>query len=374
MKLVKIVILVGILSLGVGIVSAAWTSAPATPPSGNPDAPLNVGVDTQTKRGQLFVNGDGTWDIGAVITRGLKTTSTVPNDTRIYIDDEAPVTANTYSGIELRKTNTFYGGLFRKDSTNEIQIWKNNAAVISVGQDGKTTFSGAVKIAGGSPGVNKVLTSDEDGDATWQEAGSSQPHGIVLLGTPGSNNWTVPSGVTSIDVEVVGGGGGGAYHGGAGGGYVYKRMAVTPGQSIPYVVGAGGNGAGNDGSCSQNGGYKGGDSSFNTTVIAYGGEAGGENKERLGGAYSGGDYGAYGKDSYANPYNNDEGPGPNDRPTGYPSGFPYSTGSYAKDPNGGPYREATYGGGGQGDTDSGGGPGAGYCGTDGADGIIIIKY
>ena len=49
--------------------------------------------------------------------------------------------------------------------------------------------------------------------------------------TIGSENWTAPAGVNSINVLIVGGGGGGG-HGGGGGGFVQEQtVTVTPGQS-----------------------------------------------------------------------------------------------------------------------------------------------
>jgi len=72
----------------------------------------------------------------------------------------------------------------------------------------------------------------------------------VILDTPGSGAWVVPAGVSSIIVEVWGAGGSGgrasvfwgssAAGGGGGGAYARKTISVTPGQSIDYVVGAGG--------------------------------------------------------------------------------------------------------------------------------------
>ena len=67
-----------------------------------------------------------------------------------------------------------------------------------------------------------------------------------LFDTPGSYNWTVPAGVTSISVAGIGGGGGGAQKsaGGSGGGgglITYSNsIAVTPGTTCTIVVGSGG--------------------------------------------------------------------------------------------------------------------------------------
>ncbi|MEB2780317.1 hypothetical protein U3A58_07920 [Algoriphagus sp. C2-6-M1] len=64
--------------------------------------------------------------------------------------------------------------------------------------------------------------------------------------TTGNGTWVVPANVTSITVETWGGGGrgggsssNGAYGGGGGGGYSRSTIAVTPGQTFNYSVGAG---------------------------------------------------------------------------------------------------------------------------------------
>ena len=61
--------------------------------------------------------------------------------------------------------------------------------------------------------------------------------------TPGTYNWKVPPGVTSICVEVWGGGGSGCFYGsgsggGGGGGYGYQCFTVIPGTN--YIVSVGG--------------------------------------------------------------------------------------------------------------------------------------
>jgi outer membrane protein OmpA-like peptidoglycan-associated protein len=67
---------------------------------------------------------------------------------------------------------------------------------------------------------------------------------VEKVTTTGSCNWTVPTGVTSIDAFVVGGGGGGsADGGGGGGGGAYQPISgylVTAGDAITMTVGAGG--------------------------------------------------------------------------------------------------------------------------------------
>jgi hypothetical protein len=102
--------------------------------------------------------------------------------------------------------------------------------------------------------------------------------GRVFFSTPGSTTWTVPAGVTSVNLLIVGGGGGGggsadrtAGGGGAGGFRCLVNVPVTPGSTIPITVGNGGNG----GAISGTQGSKGGDSIFGTYVSLGGGGGGG---------------------------------------------------------------------------------------------------
>lgn len=124
---------------------------------------------------------------------------------------------------------------------------------------------------------------------------------VVSFTSPGSLNWTVPAGVTSITVEAWGGGGagGGATGnpakggGGAGGQYARKVFAVTPGNVYTVVVGAGGTG-------STGNGTNGGDSTFAaTSVVAKGGAGGSVASGANGAAGSGSTTGGVGTVVYA---------------------------------------------------------------------------
>lgn len=120
-----------------------------------------------------------------------------------------------------------------------------------------------------------------------------QPKGILKFTT--STMWTVPYGVSSIDVFLVGGGGGGGsstgiYFGGSGGGGGYvktlKSYTVTPKSELSILIGAGGNGGftsfdketvngGNGGDISGgNGGSGGGGRGINTSNGGNGGSDG----------------------------------------------------------------------------------------------------
>jgi hypothetical protein len=89
-----------------------------------------------------------------------------------------------------------------------------------------------------------------------QEANSLESYAVVAYTEPGSHTWTVPNGVSSVDVLVVaggaGGGGGdpsdGSGGGGGAGGLIFEEnIQVTSGNSISIMVGAGGAGKRGDG-------------------------------------------------------------------------------------------------------------------------------
>ncbi|SEP80285.1 beta strand repeat-containing protein [Flavobacterium urocaniciphilum] len=112
-----------------------------------------------------------------------------------------------------------------------------------------------------------------------------------------SGSWTVPTGVTSVKVDIWGGGGGGGgsnvnKDGGSGGGsgaYVTRTVTVTPGAVIPFTIGTGGAGGG----AAAGTGVTGGNSTITIggfTLTANGGTGGGGNEGAIGtgGAASGG--------------------------------------------------------------------------------------
>ena len=179
-----------------------------------------------------------------------------------------------------------------------------------------------------------------------------------------TQTWTVPDGVTSVNVFLFGGGGGGgsnarsegeerAYGGGGGGGYMAKStFTVTPKQSINVTIGAGGAV-----------GQAGGTTSFGSLLSAQGGSAG-ENARVDGTRGYGGKGGDGGSGGAGNTgtylsYFVNCGAGGNG------AQFGGGAGSYeANGGNGGTYG----GGGGAGDSDSGsysGGTGGQYGGAGG---------
>lgn len=97
--------------------------------------------------------------------------------------------------------------------------------------------------------------------------------------TPGTTNWTVPVGVTSIDYAIIGGGGGGGNTiadgsvqgggGGAGGSFFQGTIAVTPGQVLAITPGNYGPSWTNGGDTTVTG--------AGVSLVAKGGQRGGGN-------------------------------------------------------------------------------------------------
>lgn len=156
-----------------------------------------------------------------------------------------------------------------------IEAGATESLVVNLSSDEVGTYSGNIEV--------------EFGDGTVTYPISIQvvavPTATVAFTTPGADTWTVPAGVTSIQVLVVGGGGGGGYvhstgragGGGGAGGVVYDAAyAVTPTQEIPVFVGAGG-------AASKNGA----NSSFGT-LTAFGGGGGKGDGDGLDGGSGGG--------------------------------------------------------------------------------------
>jgi hypothetical protein len=133
-NLSKISMLVGVLVGGFALSAfAAWTAAPSTPPNGNVDAPINAGSSAQAKSGNLSV--------------GKSTT---------------PLT-----GLTLDINGVI--GSVGLVATNNITL-------------GSVSSPATFQYVDSHQAVGKVLTSDANGNASWQTGASSG--GPVFLSTP----------------------------------------------------------------------------------------------------------------------------------------------------------------------------------------------
>lgn len=112
---VKMIVLALIITIGMSYV-VAWTGAPANPPSDNASAPLNVGNERQDKLGPLYLN---TATSGGV----------------------SPI------GLLVNGISKLYGN---------VEI-------------GTTTLPASLKIVDGNQGAGRILTSNAEGRAGWQD-------------------------------------------------------------------------------------------------------------------------------------------------------------------------------------------------------------
>lgn len=108
----------------------------------------------------------------------------------------------------------------------------NYNAASSVAQSFSISSTGRTGFTGNSSSISGTTTGTK--------------YVVERFTTTGTSSWTVPQGVSAVDVLVVGGGGGGGSRhrgGGGGGGYVEaSSYAVMAGNIYAVVVGAGGSG------------------------------------------------------------------------------------------------------------------------------------
>lgn len=154
-----------------------------------------------------------------------------------------------------------------------VEVWNQTAFTATLA----TPVGSIYDAVGNTPVTTRTVPTGARIDILAQGGGyfavqiaqQNTVHGSVTFTTPGAGSWTVPDGVYYTDYIITGGGGGGAgcntgaggantYMAGGGGGgagtVIGNSVAVTPGQIIPYTVGAGGAGGTPGGSLNGTGG------------------------------------------------------------------------------------------------------------------------
>lgn len=174
----------------------------------------------------------------------------------------------------------------------------------SVTDNGNGTYT-ALLSSGIQPGtavITGTINSQNIIASAQVEFNYVQDPVVVVFNTPGSHSWTIPAGVTHIDVLIVGGGGGGGTStaftnagsgGGGAGGYVFRQNYDISSLSSPVsiIVGNGGN----PGALGNFSGSNGGNSSFaNLIGLGGGGGIGGNGAGNAGGSGGGSREGAGG--------------------------------------------------------------------------------
>ncbi len=102
-KQYSIAMLLGLgMVLGVSTLQAAWTAPPDPPPTQNIAAPLNVGLNTQSKLGQLFINTD----TAAPYALGLRVFGQAEFEGKVVAKNGLQMTQNAGDSKFLRSDST----------------------------------------------------------------------------------------------------------------------------------------------------------------------------------------------------------------------------------------------------------------------------
>ena len=237
-----------------GVVSAAGGKAPINTDRGGGASGSNQAGGLSGLTGVASGGGGGAWKVATGMNGGEGLSSSI-----------------TGTAIEYGGGGTGYNG--STSGTQRVGAGKYNTAP-TANRGGGASQMAAGRGIGGS-GVVVVrhvpicspITTTTDSDY------------VLTFKTTGQCGWSVPAGVTTVDVLVVGGGGGGgsSLGGGGGGGQVVSQSGVTPSTSATISVGAGGAGGNGSYTSTTNHGKKGSNSSFvsgSASHVAIGGSGG----------------------------------------------------------------------------------------------------
>ena len=142
---------------------------------------------------------------------------------------------------------------------------------------------GALVVGNGTSPVTTLVGTSVNQVPTWNGTNwvpgvNTIAHGYQLFTTAGT--FTVPAGVSSLNVACFGGGGGGAsltsgglWAGGPGAGVYVVINGLASGTAIPVTIGAGGAGGLESGGAARNG-ATGGTTTFGSYITCFGGTGG----------------------------------------------------------------------------------------------------
>jgi len=400
-----------------------WKSIDSPPTVTSLSPTTIVDGTTVTVTGSNFQSGVNVSVIGSDGTTYTPASIVRTNNTTVTFDATAAMISGSLDYFDVKITNA---SNLSATLENALEITSTHTWVTAAGSLGTiydagrtgvslnagTTYSGgesdvtvthsitsgtlptglSIAATGVITGNASAVGSDTTTNITVQYSAADTSAGTTVTGTrnfsiiqktpvvtsytsTGSGTYSVPVGVSAMDVLLVAGGGSGgsgqySLGGGGGGGLIYRpAFPVTPGGSVSYTVGGGGTGTatnGNKGSNGQN-------STWGTLVTQGGGAGGGFDPGNNGGGPGNGNPGGSGGGGGGSPGLATGNPGshPSTHPTG--QGWEY-TGGTASQPQQ-PGDSATYGFGNAGgtgghDTGSweggGGGGGAAQAGSQGS--------
>jgi len=228
------------------------------------------------------------YDVRVAAASGLQ--SSIDNQINI---DQQPVfstAAGTLSTVDDGDRASFSAiTIFASDPESGGDVtYTLESGSLPAGLSGSSTSSGYV-ISGTPDAVGSNTTSTFTIRAKDVNSNTSDRQYSIIVNAPvtqtftSSGTFSVPSGVTAVDVLVVAGGGGGGWDragGGGAGGLIFRPgFPVTPGGTVSVTVGEGGPGGLNPGNpnlspTQSERGTTGSDSTFGTLVAKGGGGAG----------------------------------------------------------------------------------------------------
>jgi len=193
---VQILAIAFVLSMGMSLVYAMWSSPTQAPTGGNTPTPINVGNTTQLKSGNLvLMNGllvpGGDVGIGTNSpTQKLDVRGHIRSTGQNIVNNSSPTVhlqdTDHRSGMIHVNSNLFY--VLRGCGTNStgwctfdgrwplvINLNNNNATF-----GGDVHVAGNLRITGGNPGPGKVLMSDAHGNASWQTTAATVGGGATM--------------------------------------------------------------------------------------------------------------------------------------------------------------------------------------------------
>lgn len=197
-KIIALGLIVGLAGIvGVNYVLAQWSAPDEAPPEGNVFVPVNVGDKPQDKNGVFRANGLRSFvDLYVDEKVGIGTTN--PN-TKLHIVGN--------DGVQIQRAdNSGFANVYFRTGTNDntrssigfipaggandlvfrvgnlverMRITSNgNVGIGTTNPGARLEVNGQVKITGGSPGADKVLTSDANGLASWATPSGGLPGGV----------------------------------------------------------------------------------------------------------------------------------------------------------------------------------------------------
>ena len=366
-------------------------------PTTESDANANIvitGSGFSTSVTVKFVGNDGTEYASPTVTRNSATqiTAQTPNTALSVANEPYDIVVTNNSGLAgtladaldaggvpafttAAGAHSIYdsgrGGTFDAGATDpdgDTITYSVTAGSLPAGasiNSGTGAITGFSAVGSNTTSTFTVSAATSSDTSTRQFAITVHAPVITSYTSTGSGTFSVPTGLTTLDVLVVAGGGAGGNGthspgGGGGGGLIYRpAFPVTPGGSVSYTVGTGGQGQPERGDSGQN-------SVFGTLTAQGGGGAGGYDANNNGSPPGLGRDGGSGGGGGSSPGQ----ASPSNVPTGQGYAYPGGSGTQPQQPgDSGTYGFGNPGGDGGHDTGDweggGGGGGAGGRGSPG---------